>query len=90
MIGIGGDPVPRHSAGEPGSIYAFNHNAGGNVGECFAFGRIAGCNASKVSPLKDRGMMVESAFARPETAHSPRQLNRGRRQQYASINTPAG
>jgi succinate dehydrogenase/fumarate reductase flavoprotein subunit len=48
VIGIGGDPIPRlYSAGELGSIYAFNYNAGGNVGECFAFGRIAGRNGAK-------------------------------------------
>ena len=52
VIGIGGDPIPRlYSAGELGSIYAFNYNAGGNVGECFAFGRIAGRNASKEAPV---------------------------------------
>ena len=52
VIGIGGDPIPRlYSAGELGSIYAFNYNAGGNVGECFAFGRIAGRNACKEAPF---------------------------------------
>jgi len=46
IIGLDGKPIPRlYSAGELGSIYSFNYNAGGNVGECFAFGRIAGRNA---------------------------------------------
>ena len=35
------------SAGELGSIYPFLYQGGGNVGECFAFGRIAGTNAAK-------------------------------------------
>ena len=49
-------PIPRlYSAGELGSIYSFNYNAGGNVGECFAFGRIAGRNAAKEKPLNNRG-----------------------------------
>jgi succinate dehydrogenase/fumarate reductase flavoprotein subunit len=48
VIGLDGKPIPRlYSAGELGSIYAYNYNAGGNVGECFAFGRIAGRNAAK-------------------------------------------
>ena len=42
---------PPFRRGELGSIYAFNYNAGGNVGECFAFGRIAGRNASNEAPF---------------------------------------
>ena len=48
-----GKPVPRlYSAGELGSIYGMLYPAGGgNLAECFAFGRIAGENASSESPL---------------------------------------
>jgi succinate dehydrogenase/fumarate reductase flavoprotein subunit len=53
VIGLDGKPIPRlYSAGELGSIYSFNYNAGGNIGECFAFGRIAGRNAAKEEPVK--------------------------------------
>jgi hypothetical protein len=45
-------PIPRlYSAGEMGSIFGFLYNAGGNIGECFATGRIAGENAVKEKPL---------------------------------------
>jgi succinate dehydrogenase/fumarate reductase flavoprotein subunit len=48
VIGVDGKPIPRlYSAGELGSIYAFLYQGGGNVGECFAFGRIAGRNAAR-------------------------------------------
>jgi predicted oxidoreductase len=48
-----GKPVPRlYSAGELGSIYGMLYPAGGgNLAECFAFGRIAGENASQEDPL---------------------------------------
>ncbi len=40
-------PIPRlYSAGELGSIYAWGYQKGGNIGECFAFGRVAGRNAA--------------------------------------------
>jgi hypothetical protein len=39
------------SAGELGSIYSFLYQGGGNIGECFAFGRIAGRNAAKEEPI---------------------------------------
>ena len=56
-----------YSAGELGSIYAFNYNAGGNVGECFAFGRIAGRNAAKEKPLNNRSSIdVGSAMRAAE------------------------
>jgi succinate dehydrogenase/fumarate reductase flavoprotein subunit len=46
-----GTPIPRlYSAGEFGSIYAFCYNGGGNIGECMAFGRVAGRNASAEEP----------------------------------------
>ncbi|MEJ0049948.1 MAG: FAD-dependent oxidoreductase [Methylovirgula sp.] len=48
VIGADGRPIPRlYSAGELGSIYAFLYQGGGNIGECFAFGRIAGANAAR-------------------------------------------
>jgi succinate dehydrogenase/fumarate reductase flavoprotein subunit len=41
------EPISRlYSAGELGSIYGFLYQGGGNVGECLAFGRIAGRNAA--------------------------------------------
>lgn len=37
-----GSPIPRlYSAGELGSIYGYLYQGTGNIGECFAFGRIA-------------------------------------------------
>ncbi len=51
VIDVEGRSVPRlFSAGELGSIYAYRYQAGGNLGECFAFGRIAGRSAAG-SPL---------------------------------------
>jgi succinate dehydrogenase/fumarate reductase flavoprotein subunit len=53
IIGRDDKPSPRlYSAGELGSIYSFNYNAGGNIGECFAFGRIAGRNAAQDKPAR--------------------------------------
>jgi succinate dehydrogenase/fumarate reductase flavoprotein subunit len=41
-----GSPIPRlYSAGELGSIYSYLYQGTGNIGECLAFGRIAGRNA---------------------------------------------
>ena len=52
VIGADGRLIPRlYSAGELGSIYAFLYQGGGNIGECFAFGRIAGPNAAREEPL---------------------------------------
>jgi succinate dehydrogenase/fumarate reductase flavoprotein subunit len=40
-------PIGRlYSAGELGAIYAMDYNGGGNIGTCFAFGRIAGEQAA--------------------------------------------
>jgi len=51
VIGVDGAPIPRlYSAGELGSIYAFLYQGGGNIGECFAFGRIAGRHAAHEVP----------------------------------------
>ena len=41
-----GTAIPRlYSAGELGSIYSYLYQGTGNIGECLAFGRIAGRNA---------------------------------------------
>lgn len=46
VVRPGGEPVPRlYSAGELGSIYSYLYQGTGNIGECFAFGRIAARNA---------------------------------------------
>jgi predicted oxidoreductase len=42
-----GRPIGRlYSAGELGSIYSYLYQGTGNIGECLAFGRIAGRNAA--------------------------------------------
>ena len=52
VMGADGAPIGRlYSAGELGSIYSFLYQGGGNIGECFAFGRIAGRNAAAEVPL---------------------------------------
>ncbi len=39
-------PIPRlYSAGELGSIFSYHYQGAGNIGECFAFGRIAAKHA---------------------------------------------
>ncbi len=46
-----GSPIPRlYSAGELGSIYSYLYQGTGNIGECLAFGRIAGRNAAAQRP----------------------------------------
>jgi predicted oxidoreductase len=46
-----GSPIPRlYSAGELGSIYSYMYQGTGNIGECLAFGRIAGRNAATEHP----------------------------------------
>jgi succinate dehydrogenase/fumarate reductase flavoprotein subunit len=48
-----GRPIPRlYSAGELGSLYGLLYQGAGNLGECLAFGRIAGREAAKES-LRD-------------------------------------
>ena len=45
-------PIPRlYSAGELGSIYSYLYQGTGNIGECLAFGRIAGRNVAAEAPL---------------------------------------
>lgn len=47
-----GSPIGRlYSAGELGSIFSYLYQGTGNIGECFAFGRIAALNAVKEVPL---------------------------------------
>jgi succinate dehydrogenase/fumarate reductase flavoprotein subunit len=48
------NPIRRlYAAGEFGSIYGLIYpSAGGNIAECIAFGRIAGENAAKETPLR--------------------------------------
>jgi succinate dehydrogenase/fumarate reductase flavoprotein subunit len=46
-----GSPIARlYSAGELGSIYSYLYQGTGNIGECLAFGRIAGRNAAAETP----------------------------------------
>ena len=46
-----GTPIPRlSSAGELGSIYSYLYQGTGNIGECLAFGRVAGRNAAAETP----------------------------------------
>jgi len=53
VIGANSHPIGRlYSAGELGSIYSFLYQGGGNIGECFAFGRIAGRNAARETALR--------------------------------------
>ncbi len=48
-----GSPIPRlYSAGELGSIYSYLYQGTGNIGECLAFGRIAGRNAAAERPWR--------------------------------------
>lgn len=52
VIGVDGKPIGRlYSAGELGSIYSFLYQGGGNIGECFAFGRVAGRHAALETPV---------------------------------------
>jgi succinate dehydrogenase/fumarate reductase flavoprotein subunit len=46
-----GTPIPRlYSAGELGSIYSYLYQGTGNIGECLAFGRVAGRHAAAETP----------------------------------------
>ncbi|MGI6207674.1 MAG: FAD-dependent oxidoreductase [Anaerolineae bacterium] len=51
IVDVFGQPIPRlYAAGELGSIYVQYPQGGANVGECFAFGRIAGEQAAALEP----------------------------------------
>jgi 3-oxosteroid 1-dehydrogenase len=40
-------PIPRlYSAGEPGALYSWHYQGGGNILECMVFGSIAGEQAA--------------------------------------------
>lgn len=54
VLNVDGEPIPRlYAAGELGSIYGMLYPlGGGNLGECIAFGRIAGENAAQERPLR--------------------------------------
>ena len=48
VMHVTGKPIPRlYSAGELGSVYVFYPQGGANLGECIAFGRIAGEQAAR-------------------------------------------
>ncbi len=47
----GGAPIPRpYSAGELGSIYSYQYQGTGNIGECLVFGRISAREAVAQTP----------------------------------------
>jgi succinate dehydrogenase/fumarate reductase flavoprotein subunit len=53
IVGVFGKPIPRlYSAGELGSIFVQYPQGGANIGECIAFGRIAGAQAAAEKPWK--------------------------------------
>ncbi len=55
VTGVHGEPVRRlYSAGELGSVWGFLYQAGSNLAECIAFGRIAGANAAAERVRKGR------------------------------------
>jgi predicted oxidoreductase len=46
IMDVNGDPIPGlYSAGELGSVWGMLYQCAGNIGECIAFGRIAGTQA---------------------------------------------
>ena len=53
ILRVDGRPIPRlYSAGELGSFWGMLYQAGGNIADCIAFGRIAGANAAAEKPSK--------------------------------------
>ena len=47
VLRVDNNPIPRlYSAGELGSVWSMLYQGAGNLGECIAFGRIAGTNAA--------------------------------------------
>jgi succinate dehydrogenase/fumarate reductase flavoprotein subunit len=47
VLRVDNTPLPRlYSAGELGSVWGMLYQGGGNIGECIAFGRISGANAT--------------------------------------------
>jgi succinate dehydrogenase/fumarate reductase flavoprotein subunit len=52
VMHVSGAPIPRlYAAGEFGSILVQYPQSGANLGECIIFGRIAGENAARESPI---------------------------------------
>ena len=52
VMHVTGKPIPQlYAAGEFGSIFVQYPQSGANLSECIAFGRIAGENAARESPL---------------------------------------
>jgi succinate dehydrogenase/fumarate reductase flavoprotein subunit len=52
VVDWNGRVIPRlYAAGEIASVFKYVYQAGGNVGECIVFGRVAGLNAAKEIPL---------------------------------------
>jgi len=53
VLRVNNSPIPRlYSAGELGSVWGMLYQAAGNLGECIAFGGIAGTNAAAEKPWK--------------------------------------
>lgn len=53
ILKTSGEPVPRlYSSGEFGSVWAWYYQGAGNIGECMAFGRIAGRHVSALDSWK--------------------------------------
>ncbi len=51
ILDVFGKPVPRlYSSGELGCMWGLIYQGAGNIGECLAFGRIAGENAAAETP----------------------------------------
>lgn len=51
IVKPGGVPIPRlYGAGEMGTIYSYNYNGGGNVGEALSSGRLAARSAGALEP----------------------------------------
>lgn len=54
IVKPGGVPIPRlYGAGEMGTIYSYNYNGGGNVGEALSSGRLAARSVAALSPWED-------------------------------------
>lgn len=64
VINAHGDPIPRlYEAGEIGSIWGFLYLGGGNLGECFVTGQIAGAQAAAQAPWVETAGNSASADA---------------------------
>ncbi len=53
VVSVHGTPIPRlYAAGELGSVWGMFYQGGGNIAECFSFGRIAGAEAAAEKIMK--------------------------------------